>query len=174
MTYTLKRSFRAKYMRLTVKPGGFLVVTMPTKASKRDLHSFLQRHARWIERSIVRMRSITALPVTGRRAYLEHKEAARTSITARVMYWNRFYAFSHGRIAIKNTKRIWGSCSQKGNLNFSFGVHFLPPELADYIVVHELCHLREHNHGRKFWDLVAQTLPDYIDRRTKLRSYLPT
>lgn len=119
------------------------------------------------------MRGFKSLPVRGRRAYLAHKEDARVFIAERINHWNRFYGHQVNRIAIKDMKRIWGSCSRKGNLNFSYALLFLPRELADYVVVHELCHLKEHNHGPKFWALVAKTLPNCEHHRRELRTYLP-
>jgi predicted metal-dependent hydrolase len=171
--YTLKRSTRAKYMRLTVQPGGTVILTVPHRIPEGMIERFLMQHAEWIERGVKRMQKFKPLPVSGRAAYLKHKEEARAFITERVLYWNSFYGFAHGRIAVKDTKRIWGSCSRKGNLNFSYGLLFLPRELADYVVVHELCHLKEHNHSAHFWARVQEHQPDYVRLRHELRRYLP-
>lgn len=103
------------------------------------------------------------------RHYVAHKELARGIITERVMHWNQFYSFSYGRIAIKNTRRSWGSCSEKKNLNFSYRIVFLPEALMDYIIIHELCHLAELNHSPAFWQQVAKTLPEYKAHRAHLR-----
>lgn len=173
MKYTLKRSMRAKYMRLTVQPGGTVILTVPHRVPAGMIERFLAQHTEWIERGVKRMQNFKPLPVSGRRSYLRHKEEARAFITERVAYWNSFYGFEHGRIAVKDTKRIWGSCSRKGNLNFSYALLFLPRELADYIVVHELCHLKEHNHSSRFWALVQKHQPDYLRLRRELRRYLP-
>lgn len=173
MEYTLKRSRRAKYMRLTVQPGGVVILTAPQWTPRFVIERFIRQHASWIDRSVRRMRRFKSLPVSGRRDYLKHKEEARLFIIERVEHWNALYQFQYGRIAIKNTKRLWGSCSHKGNLNFSFTLLFLPSELADYVVVHELCHLAERNHGKNFWKLVEKTLPDFALRRQELRKYLP-
>jgi len=75
-----------------------------------------------------------------------------------------------GKIAIRNQRSRWGSCSKKGNLNFNYKLVFLPPEVRDYVIVHELCHIKEFNHGRGFWALVAETIPEYKDLRKQLRS----
>ena len=171
--YTLKRSKRARYMRLSVQAGGSVILTVPHLVDVGTIEKFLAKHTEWIERAREKMRAFRALPVSGRRDYLKHKEEARRFICARVTVWNRLYQFPHGRVAIKNTKRLWGSCSRKGNLNFSYALLFLPRELADYVVVHELCHLREHNHSRAFWSLVARALPNHKALRVELRRYVP-
>ncbi len=104
-----------------------------------------------------------------RKLYLANREAARAMVVARVNHFNIHYKLPVGRIAIRNQKSRWGSCSRKGNLNFSYKLAFLPPELRDYVIVHEICHVQEFNHGRGFWDLVGQTVPEYKALRKKLR-----
>jgi predicted metal-dependent hydrolase len=101
--------------------------------------------------------------------YLKHKEEARRLVKEKIETFNKIYGFCYGRIAIRNTKSRWGSCSKKGNLNFNYKIALLPPKLADYLVVHELCHLGEFNHSPKFWDLVAKAMPDYKKLRKELR-----
>ena len=101
--------------------------------------------------------------------YAKHKESARALVAARVGYYNTFYGLSVGKVYIKNTKSRWASCSQLGNLNFNYKIVLLPPAVADYLVVHELCHLAEFNHGPTFWALVAQACPNYRELRRQLR-----
>jgi predicted metal-dependent hydrolase len=105
-----------------------------------------------------------------RKLYLANKEAARTLVTERIAYFNQHYKVKVSRIAIKNLKSRWGSCSRKGNLNFNYKLLFLDPDLRDYVVVHELCHLKEFNHGSKFWACVAETIPEYKERVKRLRN----
>lgn len=102
--------------------------------------------------------------------YKKHKEAARVLVHARVAHLNTFYGFKVGRISIRDTKTRWGSCSKKGNLNFSYKILFLPPHMADYIVVHELCHLGEFNHSENFWNLVAKMVPEHKAIRKELKN----
>jgi predicted metal-dependent hydrolase len=104
-----------------------------------------------------------------RRQYLAVKEDARRLVHERIAHFNQSYGFAVGKIFIKNHKSRWGSCSVKGNLNFNYKIALLPPELADYIVVHELCHLREFNHSPRFWRLVEEAIPDHPARRRALR-----
>lgn len=102
--------------------------------------------------------------------YKSHKEAARILVHQRLNYWNQFYNFQYGRVSIKNTRSRWGSCSSKKNLNFNYRIIFLSPELQDYLIVHELCHLAEMNHGPRFWSLVAKQIPDYKYRIGELKT----
>jgi predicted metal-dependent hydrolase len=104
--------------------------------------------------------------------YLRHKEDARNVVKARLSYYNAHYGFSFGRVAIRDQRSRWGSCSSRGNLNFNYRVLFLPEHLLDLVIVHELCHLREMNHSADFWALVAQTIPDHKERR-RLLSKIP-
>jgi predicted metal-dependent hydrolase len=101
--------------------------------------------------------------------YLRHKEAARSLVKARLGYFNQHYNHPLRKIFIKRHRSRWGSCSERGNLNFNYKILFLPPALQDYIIVHELCHLREFNHSPAFWSLVAQTLPEHQLLRKTLR-----
>jgi predicted metal-dependent hydrolase len=100
--------------------------------------------------------------------YANNKEVARQIIKERLEYFNDFYKFEYKRVAIKNHKTRWGSCSEKKNLNFNYRVAFLEPHLRDYVIIHELCHLREFNHGPKFWQLVALRAPEYLHTRREL------
>lgn len=96
-----------------------------------------------------------------RKHFLKHKELARKIVKNKIEHFNSFYNFSFNRISIKNQKLRWGSCSKKGNLNFNYRIIFLPQPLSDYLIAHELCHLGEFNHSRKFWNLVEKTVPNY-------------
>ena len=90
-------------------------------------------------------------------------------IAEKVKRYNEIYQYRLARISIRNQKTRWGSCSKSGNLNFNYKILFLEEQLADYIVVHELCHLQELNHSQKFWNLVAQVFPNHKQLRGELR-----
>lgn len=100
---------------------------------------------------------------------VKKREQARRLVENRLGYFNKFYNFKINRVAIKNTSSRWGSCSSLGNLNFNYKIIYLRPELADYLIVHELCHLGELNHSKKFWALVGQTTPNYVEINRELR-----
>lgn len=104
------------------------------------------------------------------RHYEEHKERARALVHEKLAHWNWYYNCTYNRVAIKNLRSRWGSCSSKGNLNFNYRIVFLPEALFDYIVVHELCHLIEFNHSITFWEHVARTIPDHHELKNVLRT----
>ncbi len=101
--------------------------------------------------------------------YKKYKEDARALAHARIAILNTHYGFRVGRVSIRDTKSRWGSCSKSGNLNFNYKILFLPPYIADYIIVHELCHLKEFNHSVNFWNLVAETVPNHKAIRAELK-----
>ncbi len=102
--------------------------------------------------------------------YLAYREDARRKIHEILANVNQCYRFDYGRVAIRNQRRSWGSCSQAGNLNFNYKIMFLAERLQEYIVAHELCHLQEFNHGPDFWRLVEEFVPDYKDIRKTLKN----
>lgn len=112
------------------------------------------------------------LRIRSKRDFLNNKEKAREIIKNRIKYLNSFYNLSFNRISIKNQKSRWGSCSKKGNLNFNYKIVFLPQKFSDYVLVHELCHLREFNHSGRFWDLVKKTIPDYKETRREFKKIM--
>jgi hypothetical protein len=107
------------------------------------------------------------------RAALErwYRRQAHAIVEERLARWNAHYGFTWTRVAIKEQKTRWGSCSRRGALNFNWRLLLAPLPALDYVVIHELCHLSEPNHAPRFWALVAQTCPDYHERRDWLRQH---
>jgi predicted metal-dependent hydrolase len=96
---------------------------------------------------------------------------AKQIVIEKVEQFNQYYKFEYGKIFIKNQGTRWGSCSSKKNLNFNYRIAVLPPELQDYLIVHELCHLKEFNHGNAFWDLVGEQVANAKDVDKKLKTF---
>ena len=98
-------------------------------------------------------------------------ERATAHIPARARYYAEQMGVSYAGITIRKQKTRWGSCSSKGRLNFNCLLMLTPPEIIDYVVVHELCHLKQMNHSKLFWDEVEKVLPDYKSRRKWLKDH---
>lgn len=102
---------------------------------------------------------------------LGYMAAAGETIAARVAHYQALLGVQPRAIRIKGQKRRWGSCSAKGGLNFNWRLILAPPEVLDYVVAHELCHLLHLNHSKRFWESVAGVLPDYKLRRDWLKEH---
>jgi len=111
-----------------------------------------------------------SLPKASRREYLTRKEEARVLADEKIRYFGTLYNLHPSRISIRNQKTRWGSCSRKGNINLNYRILHLPEKYLDYVIVHELCHLKQFNHSKKFWDLVAREIPDCKKIRREIRN----
>lgn len=172
VSYLLKRSGRAKCLRLAVYGGGNLVVTAPRGLTLGRLEQYLFQKAGWIleKLQIMKKKKQNGLLFKGSREdYLQHKQEALKLVKEKIKKYNQAYQFFYKKISIRNQKTRWGSCSKAGNLNFNYKIIFLPERSAEYIIAHELCHLKEFNHSMRFWGLVAKTVPDYQKKRSELR-----
>lgn len=171
--YVLKESGRAKNMRLSVCCEGALTVVAPRWLGVRNIEQFIFQKAAWILRKRKEMKRVQDGSLFFKKTkadYLENKEKARILVEKKLKYFNEFYGFKYNRVCIRNQKTRWGSCSSKKNLNFNFRIVFLPDHMVDYLIVHELCHLKEMNHSQRFWDLVSETICDCKEISRELRS----
>ncbi|KAA0206444.1 M48 family peptidase [Candidatus Uhrbacteria bacterium] len=169
----IRRRRGQRNIRLCVHTDGRVTVSAGLSAPQRMIEAFVRENAAWIERAQARMAKLKPglLARRDRAEYLAKKEEARELARSRLEYFNQVYGFRWNRISIKDQRSQWGSCSRSGNLNFNYKIVLLPPALADYVIVHELCHLKEMNHSARYWSLVSKTVPDWRERRSKLRRY---
>lgn len=98
-----------------------------------------------------------------------YQQQAKEVLTPRIIFFAEHLGVKRKRINITSAKYTWGSCTPAGTLNFNWRIVKAPSEVMDYIVVHELAHLREHNHSAEFWNIVAVQLPQYEDAKQWLR-----
>ena len=175
--YKIRESTRAKNVSINIDLDGSVEVVKPRGLDMSVVHDFVYKKRGWILRSIQYFKNFNypegfdfgQIKRLTKRDYLKNKEEARVLINKRVEHFNQVYNFQFGRVSIKNQKRCWGSCSEKGNLNFNYRLLFLPEHLRDYIIVHELCHLVELNHSRRFWSLVERTVPRHKEIKKELK-----
>ncbi len=170
--YTLRVSKHARRMRLAIYCDGAFVVTVPKATDANLVEKFIIQKSKWILDKMAYFKTVSSFvfkTTNDEEEYLDNKEKALKVAESRIEHFNKVYQFRFNKINIKNQKTRWGSCSKKGNLNFNYKIALLPPRLSDYIIVHELCHLGQFNHSQKFWNLVAKTIPNYLEIRDELK-----
>ena len=177
LTYKVNRSLRATRIRISVSLSHGVTLTVPPFIPLFLGERFLFSKAGWIFNKLDHYKKTKQQnpsqdqdPLKIKGNYRYDKEKARKYIKELIAKVNQHYGFQFNRVAIKNSRTRWGSCSKKKNLNFNYKLLYLKPEQAEYIVAHELCHIKELNHSKKFWTLVAQTFPNYKKIRKELRN----
>lgn len=150
-----------------------VVVTLPWGQKGSAAERFVKSRLKWILKAREYFSQFKGRTIvkSDRGGFLKHRQDALELAEAKLEHWNRIYNFSYNRVSIRKAKTRWGSCSKKGNLNFNYKIIRLPLRLTDYLVVHELCHLKEFNHSKNFWDLVGRTVPDYKKLRRELKNF---
>ena len=164
--YELIRSNR-KTIVLQIKGDGRIIVRAPLRMAARDIQRFVDSKAAWIEKhlAIIQQRQQPAASAFTLEQLHQLAEAAKSDLPRRVARFAALVGITYGRITIRAQKSRWGSCSGKGNLNFNCLLMLCPEDVRDYVVVHELCHLKEMNHSVRFWAEVKKILPDYAAKK---------
>jgi predicted metal-dependent hydrolase len=169
--YTLVRSARRRRtITITVGDADNVVVRAPLRTTRSAVDDVVRRKSAWILRrrhaeSHRRARK-PQFSDTERAAFVER---AREAIDTAVRRWAPVVGRRPSRALVRNQKRLWGSCSRDGTLRFNWRLVLLDRSLLEYVVVHELAHLRVRNHQREFWSVVEAALPDFKERRARLR-----
>ena len=142
-----------------------IVVFVPLYVSDNEIERLVISKSKWIDEHMLKVQSTiderSKLEKITSEQIKELADQAVEYIPKRVKYYAENENFVYNKITIKNLVSRWGSCSTKGNLNFYCLLMLTPDYVIDYIVVHELCHLREMNHSEKFWAEVEKIMPDY-------------
>lgn len=165
---------RARGMKLKVYKDGRIVVTSsPRFLGIEAAERLIRHHGDWILQVQARTKSRPpTTPLKGSTVeYARLKRLALSVVRERIERYAPIYGVHPGRISIRNQKSRWGSCSIQGNLSFHYKIAVVPRPLADYLVVHELCHMRAFDHSPRFWQLVAKTIPDYLRMRKLLTRF---
>jgi len=164
MDYTIIRS-RRKTISVEITPRGDILVRCPNRMKKADIETFLKSKEVWIKAHLpqeqVKVLSDAEVSLL--------RQQAKEDLSRRVSHFASLVGVDFDRITIRSQKTRWGSCTAKGNLNFNCLLMLAPPEIRNYVVVHELCHRKEMNHSPAFWAEVEAVLPDYRVRRKWLK-----
>lgn len=169
MEYTLIYEKR-KTVSLKVASDLSVVVKAPKGLPRAEIGSFVSAHKLWIEKAKARQekRTETENALTNERI-AELRACAAETIPKRVAFYAKIMGVQPSGIKITSAKTRFGSCSGKNSLCFSWRLMLYPPEAVDYVVVHELAHIREKNHSPAFYAVIAAVLPDYKAREQLLK-----
>src|SRR5262245_2157778 len=159
----IRRSNRVRDHRAVVGPGRVPEIVVRPRATERDIDEAIAYHLPWLARQLARMPEarlgLDRLRLT--------EEEGRREAQARILLLAQSEAMALGvryrRIMLRDQRSRWGSCSTTGTLSFNWRLVLAPHDVLDYVVVHEVCHLVEHNHSKSFWGLVEKRRPQYLE-----------
>lgn len=168
MDYTIIRSKR-RTMCIQIKRDGTTVVRAPLWASEKAINEFVLKHTDWIEKKQELVKNAHIPEDFDQNEVKALKERLLEIIEPLIKYYSTKMDVYPSRISINSAKTRFGSCSSKKSLNFSYRLALYPYEAIEYVCVHELAHLKEMNHSKRFWAIVEEQLPDYKSRKALLR-----
>lgn len=167
--YELIRSKR-RSISLGINKELKIIVRAPLKMAARDIEAFVEKHSLWIEKNMTAAEKRALKHLTAEEAEALRRAAGEV-LPGRVAYYSGVMGVQPLGVKITSAQTRWGSCSAKNGLCFSYRLMLLPPELIDYIVVHELAHIRVKNHSASFYNEVARYMPDYKSRVARIKKY---
>lgn len=184
----VRESSRARLIRVVAHADGTVEIVVPRRTSQRAVEHTLETHAEWLARQLARSSARKLgiqrpdvvwlhgrpLPLPRARSLgTWYREQARGAVHDVVSREATRLGLEYARVAIRDQRTRWGSCSSLGNLSFNWRLVIAPLEVLEYVVVHELCHLRQHNHSPAFWKLVAEARPSYKREKRWLDEHGP-
>ena len=175
--YTLVKSSR-RSISIQIGTGGKMTVRCPLFCGKWMVDNFLYDKQDWIYKNYIDAVNKAYENANSNKPSRsaedpamvnKHKKYARKIFESRVAYFHQFTGGNYTSITIRDQKTRWGSCSGRGTLSFNWRLILAPPEILDYVVVHELCHLTHMDHSKDFWNMVGSIIPDYKIRKKWLK-----
>jgi predicted metal-dependent hydrolase len=167
-TYDYVRHPRARRYLIRVGDDGGVRVTIPRWGSEREAAAFAERERAWIEKQQRRRTPEATLPPEVER---DLRRRAKTELPARLFQLAAANALEVSDVSVRNQRWRWGSCSQSGRICLNWRLVLMPAPVRDYVMIHELMHLRRMDHSPRFWKLVADACPDFRSARAWLRAW---
>lgn len=165
--YELRRTSR-RTLSIEVNREAKVIIHAPNRMPIARIEAFVQSHAAWIEEKQAKAKA-KMLPELSDSEIAALKAKACTVLTEMTAFYAAKMGVTYTCVSITSAKTRFGSCSQKGSINYSYRLMLYPPASWDYVVVHELCHLKHFDHSRAFWQTLAEILPDYKAREKLLK-----
>ena len=163
------RHRRARRYLLRVEHDGRLRVTIPRGGSQRDADAFARRHVEWVQRQRAVLRCVRFSADDRQRL----KAQAHAELPARLQALAEQHSLRVTRISIRNQRTRWGSCGRDGHICLNWRLVAMPDWVRDYVMIHELMHLKRLDHSPVYWGLVAAACPRFREARQWLRAHGP-
>jgi predicted metal-dependent hydrolase len=166
---------RAKRYLIRVADDGTVRVTVPRWGSTREAAAFAEKERAWIEKQHRRNEHDRQRPkpdASPPEIERELRERAKRELPARLLELAAAHRLTVARVSVRNQRWRWGSCSGKGHICLNWRLVQMPQSVRDYVMIHELMHLKRMDHSPKFWRLVAEACPDFKSARAWLRGHL--
>ena len=165
-----------KSVSIEIRDCGKAVARIPYCLSDDELKRIINEKERWITNKCEEIKAAekiyTSTGATSPEMLTEDElERIKVKFVEKVRYFSGIMGVYANKITIRNQKTRWGSCSAKKNLNFNYQLYYLPDRLMDYVVIHELAHIRHMDHSKEFWAEIENYCPDYKERRDELKKY---
>ena len=168
MEYEIIYSKR-KTVSISVNKNG-VIIKAPIGTDKKTIEALLKKHSNWIEKHIILQKKKEALTSGLTEDDIKDlKKKAKVYLKEKTDYYAKVMGLKYGRITITSAQKRFGSCSSEGNISYSYRLMLYPEAAREYVVVHELAHLKEMNHSSKFYAIIAKVLPDYKIRKRLLK-----
>lgn len=171
MNYEIIRSKR-KTLAIEVKKDGSVLVRAPKKCSDRIIKAFVEKNNLWIERTLKkfeeRRQNALKYEIAENDIHL-YKEKAKEYLPERVKYWSSITNLAPSYVHITSAGKRFGSCNGKNGICFSYRIMAYPQKAVDYVILHELAHIKHKNHSRDFYALIEKYMPDYRDAEKILK-----
>jgi len=162
-----ERSSRAKYINISVRNSGNIRVAVPGRVSFKKALQFFHTKSDWVNKHLEKIERIEkTIPVAK-----VDKKLARQILIPRLRYLADKHGFEYNKVALRNQKTRWGSCSSQNNINLNINLISLPQDLMDYVMLHELTHTIVKNHSKDFWEQLGKHVPNPKQQNKKLRNY---
>jgi hypothetical protein len=167
-----EHSKRAKHVNISVKPFTGVRVTVPGGVSFKKAEEFVYTKTDWIQMHLVRVKQYEEeSQLASDTSVTIDKSKAKRKLTRKLKHLALKHGFTYNRVFIRNQKTRWGSCSHKNNISLNMKIIRLPEELMDYVILHELTHIRFKNHSNDFWAELNRLVGNGKGMASRLREY---
>ena len=168
MNYIVKRSNR-RTVGLEITPRCEIIIRAPKRMSDREIAEFVNKYRGWIDKKLPEAEKRAEKSKAISEKEEELRRAAREVIPPLVERYSKTMGLKPTSVKITSAKKRFGSCNSKNSLCFSWRLMAYPIEAVEYVVVHELAHIKHHNHSAKFYALIEKYMPDYKERQKMLK-----